>query len=109
MAILGRGIAPATTMLPVAAGIAAVLGVAATAPPESEHPDWLDGSAVTAPAATASLPAIAPPAGFGADVPPIRSLEPDEGVSGNEPDPEMFDRAGLEIWWQNYQARGAKH
>ncbi len=109
MAILGCRIAPATTMSLVAAGFAAVLGVAAAAPPECEHPDRLDAAAATVPATAASLPAIAPPAGFGAGVPPIRSLEPDEGVSGNEPDPEMFDRAGLEVWWQNYQARGAKH
>ncbi len=33
----------------------------------------------------------------------IRVVEVDSVVSGSEPDPESYDRAGLERWWRNYQ------
>jgi hypothetical protein len=38
---------------------------------------------------------------LGAGVPSIRRLDVDS-VTGAEPDPESFDRAGLERWWTSY-------
>jgi hypothetical protein len=35
-------------------------------------------------------------------------LETVEDVPGSEPDPERFDRAGLEKWWHDYQAKLAR-
>ena len=35
-------------------------------------------------------------------VPSARKLEVTGPVSGAEPDPESFDRAGLEMWWRHY-------
>ena len=34
---------------------------------------------------------------------PIRRLDADEHPTGAEPDPESFDRSGLEKWWDGYQ------
>ncbi len=33
----------------------------------------------------------------------VRNLETDGAVSGSEPDPEAFDRHGLETWWRHHQ------
>ena len=35
----------------------------------------------------------------------IRPVDKGEPALGADPDPEAFDRRGLEIWWQRYQAR----
>lgn len=45
------------------------------------------------PTASASAPARA-------ETPAVRRIESDESVSGAEPDPETFDRQGLESWWR---------
>ena len=39
---------------------------------------------------------------FVASVPPVRTLELDGPATGAEPDPESFDRAGLDAWWGRY-------
>lgn len=64
--------------------------------------------------ATAPTNAVTPPAAGGASdantlapvdaiVPAIHMVKVDRVVSGSEPDPESFDRVGLEHWWHNYQ------
>ncbi|MGO8915063.1 MAG: hypothetical protein ACLQJR_04070 [Stellaceae bacterium] len=45
----------------------------------------------------------AQPAAVSATVLPVRELEAAPTASGAEPDPESFDRAGLEIWWAKYR------
>ena len=37
------------------------------------------------------------------NVTPVRDLQADSAVSGSEPDPEMFDKLGLESWWRKHQ------
>lgn len=37
------------------------------------------------------------------NVMPIRDLRADRAVSGSEPDPETFDKVGLERWWSKHQ------
>jgi hypothetical protein len=49
------------------------------------------------------LPAAAMPAETG--VPTIRRLDAEDAVSGAEPDPESFDRNGLEAWWRHFQEK----
>lgn len=34
---------------------------------------------------------------------PIRDLQADLTVSGSEPDPETFDKAGLDHWWSQHR------
>lgn len=34
---------------------------------------------------------------------PVRDLQADRAVSGSEPDPETFDKVGLERWWSKHQ------
>ena len=48
-----------------------------------------------------------PPSSISSNVTPVRDLQADRTISGSEPDPEMFDRAGLENWWRRHQ-RAAK-
>jgi len=38
-----------------------------------------------------------------AGTPSVRDLDAEDAVSGSEPDPESFDRRGLETWWQNFR------
>ena len=37
------------------------------------------------------------------NITPIRDLRADRAVSGSEPDPETFDKVGLEHWWSKHQ------
>ena len=79
----------------------------------SADPARADDEAVSVTAAaggTSALTTLAPAGGQrssanGAGVLPIRHLEPSGEVTGLEPDPEMFDREGLERWWREYQSR----
>lgn len=50
------------------------------------------GERQTMPPATASAPSSV-------EIPAARAVEAEENVSGSEPDPETFDRQGLETWW----------
>ncbi|HKW54741.1 MAG TPA: hypothetical protein VJO12_13695 [Stellaceae bacterium] len=47
-------------------------------------------------------PATAPTA---AGAPAMRAVEAEQNVSGSEPDPETFDRQGLETWWLSHLRR----
>lgn len=53
------------------------------------------GERPTTPPATA-------PAPMAAGIPAVRAIEADGIVSGSEPDPETFDRQGLETWWREH-------
>ena len=66
----------------------------------------VDNDVAAAPANAVTEPA----AGIGTDantLAPFDAIVPAghmvRVVSGSEPDPESFDRAGLEQWWHNYQ------
>jgi hypothetical protein len=37
------------------------------------------------------------------NVVPVRDLRADRAVSGSEPDPETFDKVGLESWWSKHR------
>ena len=62
---------------------------------------WGDESSPTA--ADAAATASHAPAISAAFVPSVRELDAGELASGAEPDPESFDRAGLEAWWRHYR------
>lgn len=37
------------------------------------------------------------------NITPIRDLRAEREVSGSEPDPETFDKVGLERWWSKHR------
>ena len=47
------------------------------------------------------------PSSTSSNVTPVRDLQADSAVSGSEPDPETFDKVGLESWWRQHR-RAAK-
>lgn len=51
---------------------------------------------VALPSSAAPLPSPATTA----TVPTVRRLDADDEITGSEPDPEAFDRHGLELWWR---------
>jgi hypothetical protein len=62
----------------------------------STTPDALSGSGSSA-AATPDHAAL----------PTVRGEDADAAPTGAEPDPESFDRRGLETWWERYRGAGA--
>jgi len=72
--------------------LAAAVGIA-TAPAQ----ELVRAEIATAANNSQSLARVAP------SVEPVRNVEMVGEVSGSEPDPEAFDRAGLEAWWHNYE------
>jgi hypothetical protein len=91
----------------VVAGIVVVgLGALMTAQAPSRDAKPRAPTATVA-AAVAPTPEVAP-AGFVATQ-PMTQHAAETVVSGSEPDPEMFDRAGLETWWATYQKAHPTH
>jgi hypothetical protein len=82
--------------------------VAAIAQPAADG-DGARFNALETAAVSTGRPAARPqpttPAPAVSGVPAMRAIEADDGVSGSEPDPETFDRHGLEIWWQGHMQK----
>lgn len=90
----------------LAGGLDASVSIASADPRRADD----EAVSVTAAAGGSALTTLAPAEGQrssanSAGVLPIRHFEPSGEVTGLEPDPEMFDREGLERWWQEYQSR----
>ncbi len=64
--------------------------------PTAPQPAINASSAFLVPSAAPSQPTKVPRAS-------VRNLEADGTVSGSEPNPEAFDRQGLETWWRHHQ------
>jgi hypothetical protein len=43
-----------------------------------------------------------------AGTPGVRDIDAEDAVTGSEPDPESFDRHGLETWWQKFRESAGK-
>lgn len=88
------------------AATAVALFLCATAAAVAQPTTDSDGARLNALETAAVLiakPAAVPqptPAAVVSGTPAMRAIEADDAVSGSEPDPETFDRRGLEIWWQ---------
>ena len=82
--------------------LAAVLLVAVASLARAEgtkgHP--ADSAELAATASDKHSPLPPPPAAQ-AIVPEVRVIDAEDTVSGSEPDPETFDRHGLDIWWRD--------
>src|SRR5690348_11624332 len=100
MFVIPQRVAAAAVALFICAAVAAVAQLATAADNDGARSNALKTAAVSAgrPAAL-SQPTTPAPA---VSVPTMRAIEADDAVSGSEPDPETFDRHGLEIWWQRH-------
>jgi hypothetical protein len=91
----------------IVAAMAAVLALGAGA--ARADADNRDGQAEVAAATMAARPVEARPAvpatapARDAVYPTVRRLDAEGAVTGAEPDPETFDRSGLDRWWQDFQ------
>jgi hypothetical protein len=91
-------------MLPVISAMFAVsLSIAAIAEPV----DSSDGRLYAAAPILPQLRQEKAPRQFQSDGTSIRDIQADRAISGSEPDPETFDKVGLETWWKKHQ-RAAK-
>jgi hypothetical protein len=87
--------------LPVISAVFAVsLSLAAAAEPAA------DSSEGRLYAAAPSLPQLRQekaPTQYQSDRASVRNIQADRAISGSEPDPETFDKVGLETWWKKHQ------
>src|SRR5260370_42081201 len=89
--------------LPVISPVfAASLGVAAMAAPAADSDGQLYAAAPSVPQ-HALRPEEKASTRFQSDRTSIRNIEADRAISGSEPDPETFDKVGLETWWKKHQ------
>lgn len=101
MFVIPQRVAGTAVALFLCAAVAAVAQPPTAADNDGARSNALETAAVSAgrpvalPQPTKSVPVIS-------GVPGMRAIEADDGVSGSEPDPETFDRHGLEIWWQGH-------
>ena len=102
MSVIPKRVAAATVALVLCATVAAVAQPAADN--DGGRSNALETAAVSASRA-AALPQPTMPAPVVSGVPTMRAIEADDAVSGSEPDPETFDRHGLEVWWQGHMQK----
>ena len=104
MCIIPERITIASAILLLCATVAAVAPRAAAADADSDRPNPLEAVATTL-AKRSTLPQPIAPAPAAVGVPAVRAVEAEDGITGSEPDPETFDRRGLETWWQKQGPR----
>ena len=104
MYVIPKCVVAATAVVFLYAVVAAV-----AQPTVAVDSDGARSNAVETAAISVGKPAASPqpstPVPAVAGAPAMRPLEADESVSGSEPDPESFDRHGLEIWWQGHMQK----
>ena len=101
MFVIPQRVAASAVALFLCAAVAAVAQPAIAADTDGARSNALETAAVSAGrAAVPQQPKV--PASVVSGAPAMRALEADDAISGSEPDPETFDRRGLEIWWQGH-------
>lgn len=103
MFVIPQRVAAAATALFLCTAVAAVAQPAAT-DNDGARSNALETAAVSA-GRPAALPQSTTPAPVASAAPAMRAVEADDAVSGSEPDPETFDRRGLETWWQGHMQK----
>ena len=87
--------------LPVISAVFAVsLSLAAVAEPAAGSGD---GRLYAAAPILPQLRQEKAPRQFQSDHTSVRNIRADRAISGSEPDPETFDKVGLETWWRKHQ------
>lgn len=89
----------ATAVLLAGAAVTTQIAAAADAARDPLNPVE---TAAAKPGERRTMPPAAAPAPMAAGIPAVRAIEADGIVSGSEPDPETFDRQGLETWWREH-------
>lgn len=101
MFVIPHRVAAAATALFLCTAVAAVAQPATTTDSDGARANALETAAVSA-GRPAARPHSTTPATVASGAPVMRAIEADDAISGSEPDPETFDRRGLEIWWQGH-------
>jgi hypothetical protein len=101
MFVMPHRVAGATVALFLCAALAAVAQPAAATENDGARSNALETAAVSA-GRPGALPQRTTPAPVVSGTSAMRAIEADDAVSGSEPDPDTFDRRGLEIWWQGH-------
>jgi hypothetical protein len=87
--------------LPIISAVFAVsLSLAAVAEPAA---DSSEGRLYAAAPILPQLQQEKAPRQFRSDPISVRNIQADRTISGSEPDPETFDKVGLETWWKRHQ------
>ena len=104
MFVIPQRVAAAAAALFLCASVTAVARPAIAADDDGGPSTVLETAAISA-GRPVARPQPTAPASVASGVPAMRSIEADEAVSGSEPDPETFDRHGLEVWWQGHMQK----
>jgi hypothetical protein len=83
----------------ISVAVVATLAVAAEPPAASEGTLYAASPRYQAPTTNRSKPQFV----SSSNITPIRDLRAEGAVSGSEPDPETFDKLGLERWWSKHR------
>jgi hypothetical protein len=104
MCVIPERLTIASAILLLCATVAAVAPRAVAADTDGDRPNPLEAAAISL-AKRSTLPQPTAPAPRAVGVPAVRAVEAEDGITGSEPDPETFDRRGLETWWQKQGPR----
>ena len=104
MFVIPQRVAAAAVALFLCSAVAAIAQPATAADNDGARSNTLETAAVSA-GRPAALSQPTTPAPVVSGAPAMRAIEADDAVSGTEPDPETFDRHGLEIWWQGHMQK----
>ena len=104
MCVIPERVTIASAILLLCATVAAVAPRAVAADTDGDRPNPLEAAAISL-AKRSTLPQPTAPAPRAVGVPAVRAVEAEDGITGSEPDPETFDRRGLETWWQKQGPR----
>jgi len=99
---INRGSIIGLTLPFISTVFAASLSLAAVAAPAADGDGRLYAAAPILPQHSARQEETVP-ARFQSDHMSVRNIEADRAISGSEPDPETFDKVGLETWWKKHQ------
>lgn len=91
-----------STLPVIAAAFAISLSVAAVAAPAADSDGKLYAAVPTLPQHSPSKAETKVPTRFQPDVMAVRDVQAERAISGSEPDPETFDKVGLETWWKKH-------
>ncbi len=98
-----RGSIIGFTLPVIVAAFAASLSLAAVAAPAGDSDGKLYAAVPTLPQHSLGKAEAKVPARFQSDLTAVRDIQAERAISGSEPDPETFDKVGLETWWKKHR------
>jgi len=102
MCVIPERVSIASVILLLCATVAAVAPLADAADADSDRSNPMEAAAIVPAERSTPAPSATPMA---ANIPSVQSIEAEDAITGSEPDPETFDRRGLEMWWQRQGAK----